>query len=265
MKTMRAVPQALRSSAWRQGTVVAALMWLPAASAPAGPLAAPPEPPIAALRPDYRQYIGDVRRLDLGAPDRRPADRPVYMALVRPGSAGARGTENAPLTGGVRNDILYDPAGIGSGRSPAWTLLLFDHEYFHARHLAGTTSLPLPGRVFAEVERHFYEAAAWGWNVAEARAGSYPGLRPDEFRETLDRYGEHFAALRALMRERDPAAWRTLSELIRRPPALITRTGSRPATGPVRPSGWDRSTATPGDTAERARADGPGGTPAPGR
>ncbi len=265
MKTMGNVPWSGRPPGWRHRAVVAALLCLPGAADSAGPLPAPQEPPIAALRPDYRLYIGDVRRLDLGAPDRRPSDRPVYMALVRPGSAGARGAESAPLAGGARNDILYDPAGIGPGRSPAWTLLLFDHEYFHARHLAGTTSLPLPGRVPPEIERHFYEAAAWGFNVAEARAGSYPGLRPGEFREALDRYGEHFAALRALMQERDPAAWRALSDLIRQPPALITKIGSRPATDPARPFGWDRSTATPADTAGRARADGPGGTPAPGR
>lgn len=261
MKTMHPSKRFPPSPAWQVRAAVALLVGF-AAGGPA-PAAGPAEPPIATLRPDYGRYIGDVRPLDLRAPHAGGADRIVYMALVRHGSESIQGKENAPLAGGARNDILYDPAAIGPERSAAWTLLLFDHEYFHARHLAGTTSLPMSGRLPAGVEIQFYEAAAWGFNVAEARAGRYPGLLPGEFREALDHYGEHYAALRALTMDGDPALWQSLSDLLRRPPFLVMMNASRPATDPARPSDWGRSTATPADTATRARAGDPGGTPEP--
>src|SRR5712692_6618894 len=135
------------------------------------------------IHPDFGRYIRALR--PLGTIDRRESEpRPIYMALVRPGAVAPVRNESAPFIGpGARNDILYDVFAIGKGRSTAWTLLLLDHEYFHARHLAGSTSLPLPSGAVPEIERHFYEAAAWGFNVAQARSGRYAGLRPDEFRE----------------------------------------------------------------------------------
>ena len=208
---------------------------------------------LAALRPDYARFIGRMRPLTGEVLDGIEARR-IYMALVRPGAADPASTASAPYLGpDVRNDILYDTASIGGDRSAAWSLLLLDHEYFHARHLAGATSLPLPERVLPEVERHFYEAAAWAWNVAEARSGRYDGLRPDEFREALDRCGEHYAALRSLTQERWPAVWASYSELLRRPTLLtppperapVTTARSLRSRAPGRPSGWDRSPAIP--------------------
>jgi hypothetical protein len=191
------------------------------------------------VRPDYHLYIAGVRPLPAG-----PAAG-VYMALVRPGATDPAQRDSAPFAGpGARNDIVYDRSRIGGGRSAAWSLLLLDHEYFHARHLAGATSLPLAGPVGPRVERHFYEAAAWGFNVSEARAGRYPGLRPDEFREALDRYGEHYAALKELLRQ-DEAGWGSFSGLLRRPAALLTAPGGRRPGGPGRLSGLDRSGAIP--------------------
>ena len=176
-------------------------------------------------RPDFRSYIDSIRLL----PDKHAvtaARRPIYMALVRPGADDPTRTDNAPFAGpGVRNDIVYRQASLDASRSLGWTMLLLDHEYFHARHLAGATSLPLPGDVPAASERHFFEAAAWGFNVAEARRGRYHGLREDEFREALDRYGEHYRALRAVTRHADPGVWQSFSNLLRAPAELVRRAG----------------------------------------
>ena len=180
---------------------------------------------LGTTRPDYRAYIDTIRPL----PDDRAAagdSRPIYMALVRPGADDPTRIDNAPFAGpGVRNDIVYRSTSLDPARSVGWTLLLLDHEYFHARHLAGATSLPLPGGVPAASERHFFEAAAWGFNIAEARRGRYDGLREDEFREALDRYGEHYRALRALTRDADPAVWRSFSDLLRAPVELVRTAG----------------------------------------
>ena len=174
---------------------------------------------LATIHPDYALYIGRVRPLG------QDEGIGLYMALVRPGATDPARRDSAPFTGpGSRNDILYNVASIAGDRSPAWRLLLLDHEYFHARHLAGTTSLPRS--VPAAVERHYYEAAAWGFNVGEARAGRYPGLRPREFREALDRYGEHYAALKSLLQERDSGLWEACAKMLQAPAALLTT--SRP-------------------------------------
>ena len=174
---------------------------------------------LARLRPDYSRYIFSVRPLAPGVGGR------VYMALVRPGATDPSGRGSAPYAGpGARNDILYDEAAVSSGHSIAWRYLLLDHEYFHARHMAGATLLPVARGDAAELERHYNEAAAWGFNVAEARAGQYPGLREDEFREALDRLGEHYTALRAILKDADPERWNRVSELLRRPDRLIETT-----------------------------------------
>jgi hypothetical protein len=199
-----------------------------AASIPAGQALSAPidggprlEPPalvraLAGLRPDYRRYIFSVRPLSPGVARR------IYMALVRPGATNPAGRGSAPYAGpGARNDIVYDEEAVVSGHSLAWRNLLLDHEYFHARHMAGATLLPVTRGDAPELERHYNEAAAWGFNVAEARAGHYPGLREDEFREALDRMGEHYAALRALLKDADPERWNRISELLRRPDRLI--------------------------------------------
>ncbi len=195
---------------------------------------------LATLRPDYTRYISSVRPLAPGV------GRRIYMALVRPGAIDPEGRGSAPYAGpGARNDIVYDEAAITSGHSVAWRCLLLDHEYFHARHMAGATLLPVERGGELAVQRHYNEAAAWGFNVAEARAGLYPGLREDEFREALDRLGEHYAELRALLKDADPERWSRISELLGRPAALLTTAGSSPAGARWRLSGPGRSPATP--------------------
>lgn len=195
---------------------------------------------LARIHPDYGLYISSVRALPAGA------GRRLYMALVRPGAEDPAGRDSAPLAGaGARNDIVYDEAAIAAGHTSAWRDLLLAHEYFHARHLAGATQLPVARGSGIEIERHYNEAAAWGFNVAEARADRYAGLRPDEFREALDRYGEHYAALKALLKQKDPERWRAVAGFLVQPDALITTAGSPPSKGPARPSGPGQSPATP--------------------
>jgi hypothetical protein len=174
-------------------TILAGAMLAPAARADGTD---PAESLLASLHPDYRQFISSIRPLAEGEGTRAS----VYMVLVCPGASDATARASAPLAGtGARNDILYDPGVLRSDRSTAWRQLLLDHEYFHARHLAGSTSVPLPAHLAqrgAAWERHYFEAAAWGWSVAQARAGRYPGLRESEFREALDRLGDHLRAMR---------------------------------------------------------------------
>lgn len=195
------------------------------------------------MHPDYRTYVGAIRPLTKG-----PGVTSVglYMALVRQGTSDPTQRENAPFAGaGAMNDIVYDPAVIQGEHSAGWVQLLLEHEYFHARHLAGATSLPLPSGALAGAQRHYFEAAAWGFNVAQARAGAYPGLRQDEFREALDRYGDHFRALREVTEESAPATWTALSMSLREPVVLLTRSGSLPQATPARLSDSGRGPAIP--------------------
>lgn len=207
----------------------------PVAAAPV-PAADPAELLLRSLHPDFGTYVGAVRPLAVAADG---SSAPVYMALVRPGADDPTAAASAPFAGpGARNDILYDPGVIAAGRSAGWTLLLLDHEYFHARHLAGATSLPLPRDTGAVIEHHFCEAAAWGYTVEQAREGRYPGLRPEEFREALDRYGDHFRALRAMTQGSE--AWPSLEAPLLQPAALVRTTGLSPAAALSRPSDWGR-------------------------
>jgi len=223
---------------------------LPILAGPA-PTPAPPATPAGSrdqaeillrdLHPDYRTFVHAIRPMD----DAAAKGSPVYMALVRAGAGDPGQRASAPYAGpGARNDILYDPGVIGGARGDAWTMLLLDHEYFHARHLAGATGLPLPLRTGAGIERHFFEAAAWGHTVGAARAGRYPGLREEEFREALDRYGEHYRALRALTREENPTLWSSLADPLLGVVAVRTA-GSPPPAAPARLSGPGRAPAIP--------------------
>jgi hypothetical protein len=209
----------------------------PLRAAPAGDLSADPvELLLLSLHPDAAAYVGSVRPLPEATPG---AEQTVYMALVRPGADDPTAAASAPFAGpGARNDILYDPAILAAGRSAGWTLLLLDHEYFHARHLAGATTLPLPRRTGAEVEHHFCETAAWGYTVEQARAGRYPGLRPDEFREALDRYGDHYRALRSIAQGSD--TWPSLEAPLLQPVAFVMTLPSSPAEALSHPSGSGR-------------------------
>jgi hypothetical protein len=216
----------------------------PAQAAPDAPGSERPLDPaeilLSEMHPDYQAFVHAVH------PMADPAGAAsVYMVLVRVDATDPLLPESAPFAGhGARNDILYDPGVLDGTRGEAWTMLLLDHEYFHARHLAGATALPLPLHTGASIERHFFEAAAWGYTVSEARAGRYPGLGEGEFREALDRYGEHYRALRTLTREASPALWSTLGDPLR-DVALVTTFGSASPAVPSRLSDPGRAPAIP--------------------
>jgi len=217
---------------------------------------------LAGLHPDYALYIGGLRPIE-AAPSRR-----LYMALVRPGANDPSRSASAPLAGpGARNDIVFDRSALDDRRSEAWRRLLVDHEYFHARHLAGATSLPRPASDRPEIQRHFYEAAAWGWNVGRARAGLYPGLRPAEFREALDRYGDHYRALQSLLAQEGTLAVdrRLDARQLRAPEVLLMTISSPPPAGLGRLSDSDRSPATASSIRAPDPAAGPEGRRAPAR
>lgn len=243
---------------------LAALREAGAAEAKASGEALQPHRILLDLRPDYGLYIHAMRPV---TPTRAATrSRRIYMALVRPGAEDPGSDASAPLAGpGSRNDILYERNSITGERSKAWTQLLLDHEYFHARHLAGATALPLPGGVTPEMERHFFEAAAWGFNVSEARTSRYPGLRADEFREALNRYGEHYAALRTLMRGGRLEAWERFSDLLRNPERFLRTSDPSSRATLAHPSGPGRSGGTHPENGEPSRAVVSPGRQAPGR
>jgi hypothetical protein len=192
---------------------------------------------LGSIRPDFPIYIGSLRPFS-GAAGRR-----IYMALVQPGATDPTHVASAPLAGrGARNDIVFDARAVSDGHSDGFRKMLLDHEYFHARHLAGTTSVPEPRSLPVDLQTRYSEAAAWGFNVAEARAGRYAGLRPDEFRQALDRYRDHYAVLRTLAAGRAGVGWKGISEALRRP-ALRMNAGPVPEVR-ARPSDPGRSSAT---------------------
>ncbi len=210
---------------------------LPSPAAPAPMTAGTLARELGAFRPDFPIYIGSLRPI-AGVTGRR-----IYMALVQPGATDPTRVASAPLSGrGARNDIVFDARAVMDGHTEAFRRMLLDHEYFHARHLAGTTSVPAPRNVPADLQTRFSEAAAWGFNVAEARAGRYAGLRPDEFREALDRYRDHYAALKTMAAGRTGLEWEEIVEALRRPD-LRANAGPDPEVR-ARPAAPDRSPAT---------------------
>jgi hypothetical protein len=158
---------------------------------------------LAAMHPDYLTFVGSVR---YGETRYHPSN--LYMALVRSGGKDPNRLEDAPLLGrGVRNDILVYADSRDAGRSRGWALLLLDHEYFHARHLARGDRTPLPSFGDPEVDRHYYEAVAWGYNLAQADEGEYPTLIHADYLEAFRNYSMHFEAFRAYILRHDRTAW----------------------------------------------------------
>ena len=158
---------------------------------------------LAALHPDYASYVGSVR---MGATRFHPST--LYMGLVRAGGEDPTSRDDAPRVGhGVKNDIIVYADSREAGRSLGWGLLLIDHEYFHARHLARGDSTPTPSFGDAEADRHFYEAVAWGYNLAQADEGDYPSLTHADYMEAFRNYTMHFEEFRDFILRRDHHAW----------------------------------------------------------
>ncbi len=158
---------------------------------------------LAKLHPDYARFVGSIR----GGPSRfHPAT--LYMGLVRAGGDDPTCRDDAPMLGhGVKNDIIVYADSREAGRSLGWGLLLIDHEYFHARHLARGDATPTPSFGNSEADRHFYEAVAWGYNLAQADEGEYPGLTHADYLEAFRNYTMHFDEFRDFILRRDQHAW----------------------------------------------------------
>jgi len=176
---------------------------------------------LSLLRPDYARYVGSIRT---GETRFHPSS--LYMGLVRGGGRDPLRPEDAPLLGrGVRNDIIVYADSREAGRSQGWAMLLIDHEYFHARHLARGDSTPVPSFGDPEVDRHYYEAVAWGYNLAQADEDQYPTLTHADYAEAFRNYSLHFDAFRDYILRRDRTAWahyrRFLPDPSEREPILL--------------------------------------------
>jgi hypothetical protein len=158
---------------------------------------------LAAMHPDYAAYVGAVR----SGPTRfHPSN--LYMGLVRSGGKDPMQIGDAPFLGkGVKNDIIVYADSREAGRSLGWAMLLIDHEYFHARHLARGDNTPVPSFGDPEVDRNYYEAVAWGYNLAQADEDAYPTLTHADYLEAFRNYSMHFEAFRDYILRHDRSAW----------------------------------------------------------
>jgi len=158
---------------------------------------------LAVLHPDYASYVGHVRS---GVTRFHPSN--LYMGLVRDGGRDPNLPADAPLVGrGVRNDIIVYADSRDAGRSLGWAMLLIDHEYFHARHLAMGDGTPVPFFGDPEADRHYYEAVAWGYNLAQADEDQYPTLTHADYLEAFRNYSMNFEAFREYILRHDRPAW----------------------------------------------------------
>ena len=158
---------------------------------------------LAEMRPDYASFVGSVRE---GESRYHPPT--LYMGLVRSGGKNPTLQQDAPLLGrGVKNDIIVYADSREAGRSAGWAMLLIDHEYFHARHLARGDRTPVPSFGDPDVDRHYYEAVAWAYNLAQADEEEYPTLTHADYLEALRNYSMHFDAFRDFILRRDRHAW----------------------------------------------------------
>lgn len=155
------------------------------------------------LHPDYNRYIGKIR---YGRTRLRPAS--LYAGLVRSGGVDPRDPDDAPVRRrGATNDLIIYSDTWDASRSVAWLRLLADHEYFHARHLAGGAQVPLAGFENARADSDYLEATAWGHVLERAAAGAYGELAPREWTELRGHYRRHQERFRQFVMDRQPPAW----------------------------------------------------------
>jgi hypothetical protein len=182
---------------------------------------------LAALHPDYTLFIGDVR---YGSTRLRPAT--LYAGLVRRGGRDPRDPDDGPDIGrGVRNDLVIYADTFEAWRTTAWRLLLLDHEYFHARHMARRTDAPAVGFGQPRADADYREALAWGYVLGRAREGVYGALSAAERAEAAERYREHFTAFRGYVRRLQPSAWAHYGRFLPEPGSALTRAGAAPGAG----------------------------------
>ena len=191
------------ASAW----VLAA--WLAWAGGAARVQAAPDVTPdqvaalLASMHPEYRRYISSVR---YGTSRLRPAS--LYAGLVRQGGRDPREPGDGPLSGrGIANDLIVYADTFESWRSLAWRMLVTDHEYFHARHLAHGAGVPVVGFGEAQANTDYYEALAWGHVLERAAAGDYGELTDRERAEAARMYDDHRGGFLRFVMQRQASAW----------------------------------------------------------
>lgn len=179
------------------------------------------------LHPDYARFIGTIR---YGRTRLRPAT--LYAGLVKSGGADPRDPGDAPVRrGGAPNDLIIYADTFEPWRSAAWRRLIADHEYFHARHLAGGFAIPLAGFQDAAADGDYLEALAWGYVLERARGHVYGDLAPGEWSELRSRYSRHQERFRRFILARQPPAWAHYGRFLPDEDAAI-RPLSAPTAGP---------------------------------
>ncbi len=155
------------------------------------------------MHPEFRAVVREVRR-----GERRTHPAGILAGVVRPGGSDPRDPRDAPRAGaGLRNDIVVYEDTFALETSAGWRRLLVDHEYFHALHLAHAAEAPAVDFGDADINRHYYEALAWGYNLERVAARAYPGLAEAERRLVQGRYEEHRGAFERWLRRAHARAW----------------------------------------------------------
>ena len=216
--------------------VILAALLIGAAESIAGGFLTTPEETIATLatlHPDYQTYIAQVR---FGGHRMKPAG--IDAGLVRPGGRDPRDPADGPRMGrGERNDLIIYADTFDPDASAAWRLLLPDHEYFHARHLARGFDIPAVSFGQAQADHDYCEALAWGWVLQRARAGIYGALTARERAELAARYERHFEGFFRFVMQRQPAAWAHYGRFLPRPEVMSAASDAPAEPVPVADSG----------------------------
>ena len=192
----------------------------------AGPEVTPAqvEAMLASLHPDYALYISGVR---YGATRLHPAA--LYAGLVRAGGRDPRMPEDGPRTGhGVRNELVIYADMFEPWRTPGWRLLITDHEYFHARHLARGFDIPVAGFDQMKTDTDYREALAWAWVARREADNVYGPLSAAERAEVAARYREHYDGFLAFVNRRQPSAWAHYGRFLPDPDSLVRRAAAAP-------------------------------------
>jgi len=188
---------------------------------------------LASLHPDYGAYISSVR---YGPTRLHPAT--LYAGLVRSGGLDPRDPDHAPATGrGATNVLIIYADMFEPWRSQGWRLLIADHEYFHARHLARGFDIPLAGFGVRRADTAYREALAWAWVLSRSLQGIYGPLSDRERSEVSSRYTEHYEAFFEFVSERQASAWAHYGRFLPGPESLIRQASSAPTAATPPPAG----------------------------
>jgi hypothetical protein len=173
---------------------------------------------LASMHPDYPRYIHEIR---YGRSRLRPVF--LYAGLVRRGGDDPGDSAVGPLAGrGALNDLIVYADTFEPWRTEAWRLMVIDHEYFHARHLARGYNLPLVGFGRPQVDSDYLEAMAWAHVLGQVASGAYGDLSPAEKAEAVSRYRDHYDRFRRFVMGAQPSAWAHYGRFLPEPSSGIT-------------------------------------------